>query len=598
MLQTLRNNTRVILWIIVIAFIGFIILVWGADLQVGSGREGMVGEVNGQSVSYQDYQRRVTANLQRLRAQSDREVGVEEERAAIAQTWETIVSEILITQEARKDPLPLSDGEVLYWIRSNPPDALRQEPSFVDSTGQFDLARYQEALRQAPEQFDWYEAFVRTQLPVSKLQQNVLSAAKVSQAEIDAYVRDRHEQMRASYVWVNPGSFTEADAQVSETEARAYYEAHPDEFRVGERARLVVARVPKEASPQDEADAIEEVRGYASTIRKGEASFADIAGSFSQNAFAEQGGDHGRPVFRSEIDTELAEQVFSLPVGQVSEPFRMGKNGMWIIQVTADTLIDGKPARRFSSIERRIEPGAERLTELRDRVQEIRTRAERGGLATAALAAGVKVDTTALFERNAFNPLLMGIREAAEFAFEKPVGTLAGPVETATDFVLYQVTEKREAEIQPFDEVLANVQRKVQRARQHELARAEAQKLYNAFQSAGNLAAAAKSVNLTVRESPRFNRKGGIPGVSRDPELIAGAFALRAGETSNLIEAPSGFFIVHADSLFPVTGEELQRQRDMARQMVERERQTQVFEAWMEDLRAHADIEDRREQAF
>jgi len=597
MLQTLRNNTRIILWIIVIAFVGFIMLVWGADLQFGPSQQGMAGAVNGQNISYQDYQRRITANLQQMRSRSDRETSVEEERAAVAQTWQSLVDEILITQEARKDPIPLSDAEVLYWIRSNPPDPLREDPSFVDSTGQFDMARYQEALRRAPEQFDWYEAFVRQQLPVTKLQQNVLSAAKVSQPEVDAYIRDRFEQMRASFVWVNPGDFGKADTEVSESEARAYYEAHPDEFKVGERARVVIVRVPKEHSPQDESDVLDEVRGYANTIRKGEATFPAIAESFSQDAFAEQGGDHGRPYTRSEIEPELADRVFSGQVGQLSEPFRIG-NRVLLVQVTADTLMEGKPARRFATIERRIEPGADRLSELRDRVREIHTRAERGGLAAAGLAAGAKVDTTALFEPNSFNPLLAGVREAAAFAFEHPAGTLASPVEGANDFVLYQVIERREPELLPLEEVLPRVRRQVIRARQHEMARAQAKGLLDAYQTAGNLAGAAKAVGLTVRDSNRFNRKGGIAGVGRDPELTAAAFTLPAGTTSGLIETPSGFFLVRADSLFPVTGEELERQRAMVRQNIERERQSQTFQAWLEGLRSRADIEDRREPVF
>ena len=58
MLQTLRNNTRTILWIVVASFVIFIILVWGADLQVGgqSAAQGVVGSVNGRQIPYQFYQ--------------------------------------------------------------------------------------------------------------------------------------------------------------------------------------------------------------------------------------------------------------------------------------------------------------------------------------------------------------------------------------------------------------------------------------------------------------------------------------------------------------------------------------------------------------
>ncbi len=597
MLQILRANTRIILWVIVVAFIGFIILVWGADLRFGSRRQGMLGTVNGQGISNQDFQRRLTARMQEIRSRGQRETSPEEERAAVDQTWESMVNELLIAQAAAKRGLPLSDGEVVYWVRSNPPEALRQEPAFTDSTGAFDVARYHEALRRAPEQFRWLEQYMRAQLPVTKLEQDVISAAKVSQAEVDTYVRDRYEQERASVVWVNPAAFPGVDLEVTEAQARAYYDAHPDEFQVDDRARLVVARVPKAASPEDEADVQDEVRGYSNSIARGEATFAALAESFSQDAFAEQGGDHGAARRRVEIEPELADRVFSVPVGQVSDVFRIG-NRVLLVHVLADSTIEGQPARRFATIERRIEPGRDRLTEIRNQVQDIYKRAHHQGLAAAARAVQVKVDTTGFIERNGFSPQLGDVREAIDFAFEHPAGTLGNPVETSRDFVLYQVIERRKAEVLPIEEALPSARRLVQRSRQHELARAKADSLMAAYRSTGDIAAAARTVGLGVRDTQRFTRKGGIPGVTRDPEVISAAFSLPAGKVSNLIETKSGFFLVRADSLFSVTGPELERQRTAARRNLEFERQRQVFQNWLAELRADADVQDHRQAMF
>lgn len=598
MLQALRNSTKIIFWIVAVAFIGFIVLVWGADLRFGGNRQGTIGKVNGQVIPYSLYQRQLAADLQRVRARSDRPTQFEDERRVSEQTWESIVNEILISQEARKDALPVSDGEVVFWVKSNPPRELMQNPAFIDSTtGQFDIGRYQELLRRSPEQFRLYEAYTRAQIPATKLQQNVLSTAKVSNADVDAYVRDRFEAMRASFVWVDPSGYPTGSTEVSEAEARAYYDAHHDEFKSGPRARLVVVRLPKEPSPQDSTDAFDEVRGFASTIARGDATFAALAESFSQDAFAERGGDRGRPYRRAELEAELAERVFSTPVGQTSEPFTAG-NRILLVQVAGDTLMNGEPARRFSSIERRIEPGADRMTELRTRAREINQEAGRGNLAAAGLAAQAKVDTTALFERASFSPLLMGLREAVDFAFEHPAGAIGRPVETATDFVIYQVLERRDAEALPLEEVQARVKRMVVRDRQKELARVKANALAAALAAGQPLEAVAKAEGLEVRDSGRFTRKGGIPAVGNDAGLLGPAFALPAASTSKLIETDKGFFVVRADSLFPVTGPELDQQRTSARMMLERERQNQVYEAWLKDLKTRADIEDHRETLF
>ena len=55
MMQILRNNTKVIIWMIVIAFVGTIIFAWGMDLTGtrggGSGTPAnVVGSVNGKEI--------------------------------------------------------------------------------------------------------------------------------------------------------------------------------------------------------------------------------------------------------------------------------------------------------------------------------------------------------------------------------------------------------------------------------------------------------------------------------------------------------------------------------------------------------------------
>lgn len=597
MLQTLRNNTRTILWIVVIAFVGFIILVWGADLQVSSQRpSGIAGSVNGQDITYQFYRSRVQSNLQNARTRTDRPPTFEEERRIADQTWQSIVDEILISQEAAKHALPISNDELVYWIDNNPPAALLQNPALIDSaTGQFNLAAYQELLRTDPRRFEGYELAARLQLPMTKLQQNVISAAKVSDAAVERYIRDHNEAMRASFVWIDPKSFPGRNTEVTEAEARAYYDAHPDEFRSQERARVVVARVAKDPSPEDENEVLEAVRSYAATIASGNASFPGIAESFSEDPYADQGGDRGRYLKRQEMEPDLADRVFTVPVGQISEPFRIA-NRVLLVSVTADTLIDDEPARRFATIERQIAPGADRLTELRSLAREIHDRATQEGLAAAASAAGVQADTTALFERSSFTPLLIGAREAVDFAFEHRAGSVGPVIENETDLVVFQLLERRPEEVLPFEDVRSRAERAVVQERQRELARAKAERLLAALKDKGELETAAEAETLTVRDSSRFVRKGLFGDVGRDPELTAHAFNLPVGATSDLIETEKGFFIVRADSLFSLNPEEVEEQRATARQSLERERQAQIYEAWITELRDRARIVDHRQR--
>ncbi|HWN81194.1 MAG TPA: peptidyl-prolyl cis-trans isomerase [Candidatus Udaeobacter sp.] len=597
MLQALRNNTRTILWIVVASFVIFIILVWGADLKVGrSANRGVVGSVNGREIPFQLYQRQVSANLQNLRAQGQRQSTLEEERQTTEQTWKTLVDELLISEAAKKHALPVTDGEVVFWVKSSPPPQLAQNPAFLDSlTGRFDQARYEEMLRSSPEQFRWYEDLTRVQIPLDKLQRNVIASAKVSQGEVDAYIRDRYEQLRMSYLWVDPRRYPDPGAPVTPAEAKAYYDSHLDEFAAKERVKLLIARLPKTASSQDEASAMAEMTGYATTITRGEASFASLAESFSEDPFASAGGDRGRALRRQEIEPGLVERVFSAPLGQVTGPFRIDDR-LLLMQVTGDTLIEKEPARRFATLERKIQPGADRMTELRTRAQAIVKAAGHGGLGAAALHDSVRVDTTGYIERGSFTPLLTGARDVLDRAFDMSPGQVSRPIEAEKEFLLFQVVDKKPAGALTFEEAAARAERGAARQRQLEIARPKAEAMAALVKQQGSLAAVAAAESLTVKDSGRFSRKGSIPEVGRDPELIAAAFAQPLGVTSGLIETDKGFFVVRPDSLFPPAAADQERYATSAKQVLLNERRNQIYEAWLADLREHAKIHDLRDR--
>ena len=58
MMDSMRKNTKTILWFTVAAFVGFIFLAWGMQLRFGGGAPAnVVAKVNGQQLTYTEYQR-------------------------------------------------------------------------------------------------------------------------------------------------------------------------------------------------------------------------------------------------------------------------------------------------------------------------------------------------------------------------------------------------------------------------------------------------------------------------------------------------------------------------------------------------------------
>ncbi|MGI8664193.1 MAG: peptidyl-prolyl cis-trans isomerase [Acidimicrobiales bacterium] len=109
-------------------------------------------------------------------------------------------------------------------------------------------------------------------------------------------------------------------ACVADDAAKAYYDAHPDEFQQTCGSVLVVA-------DQGAADAA------AARLKAGE-DFAAVATAVSvDKATAAKGGDFGCKT-KSELSTNVIPPFFSTPVGQVSQPASVG-SGFVIVKVVS-----------------------------------------------------------------------------------------------------------------------------------------------------------------------------------------------------------------------------------------------------------------------
>ena len=105
MMQSLRENMKLIIWITAIVFlVGFGILelggVVGQSNSQGQGPKGVIATINGDPVRYQDFNQLYTQMVQQLTAQRAMQEG--EDSYVREQAWQQIVRAKLMEQEARR----------------------------------------------------------------------------------------------------------------------------------------------------------------------------------------------------------------------------------------------------------------------------------------------------------------------------------------------------------------------------------------------------------------------------------------------------------------------------------------------------------------
>ena len=131
---------------------------------------------------------------------------------------------------------------------------------------------------------------------------------------------------------------------------------------------------------------------------------------------------------------------------------------------------------------------------------------------------------------------MVGPFEEAAFALEP--GTLSEPVRTDFGIHLIRVEERREPELRTFDDVKGELARELLAGEAgRAAARERAERLAEAIRAGQSLEEAARADELTLERSGLLRRRpdGYIPGLGAAQELLAAAFSLEAGASSDRI---------------------------------------------------------------
>ena len=93
MMKGMRENTRVILWIVVVAFVVTIFAVWGLDLETGTqvADPTIMGKVNGVPIVRAQYQSFYEMLASQFRAASSEPLTYSQEQFIATQAWDNLV---------------------------------------------------------------------------------------------------------------------------------------------------------------------------------------------------------------------------------------------------------------------------------------------------------------------------------------------------------------------------------------------------------------------------------------------------------------------------------------------------------------------------
>jgi peptidyl-prolyl cis-trans isomerase D len=632
MLDRMRRHKGWLKWSLGLVVVAFIILyipdfLRAKDPAGGALPSDQIAQVNGRGVSVLEfrtaYQRQVSAYRQAYGANvSDqllRQLGFEQ------QVLQQLVNEQAMVAEAERLGMTVTDGEVLQRIMAMPEFQLNGQ--FVGE------AQYQAMLNSArpPMTPGEFESGLRRQLLVEKLRAVVTDWVAVTDAEADAEYARRNEKVKVQLVHVPSSAFlpqmTATDAEVA-----AYFDAHKEAYRIGERRKVRYLLVDVESLRQGIVVPSREVERYyndnielfstpeqvrASHIlfktegkdeaavkalaekvlaeAKGGADFAELAKKYSEDeSNAKLGGDLDY-FARGRMVPEFEEAAFAAQPGLLPNLVKTGY-GFHIIKV-----VDKKAGsvRTFDEVKAQIREQlvgekAQRLADTRAEEvgKEIKAPAD---LDKVAKARGWKVEETGFF--TADEPILsLGASpqvSAAIFALKE--GEVSAPLRVGRGYAIAVLSGRQDSSLPKLDEVKDRVRNDVLREKAGKAASEKAASMAAALKSAADFAAAAKKAGYEAKSSELVARGAALPEIGVNAAVEKAAFALPAGQVSDPISSADGASIVKVIERQDVKPAEMAASRESIRQDLVGERRTDFFTAYMVKARQRMKIEFNRE---
>jgi peptidyl-prolyl cis-trans isomerase D len=620
-------------WLIKAAlFLIVIVFVFWGGYSLKSNQENQVASIDGQYISIAEYNHAYDQMLETVRRQAGSNFSQElvKQLGLKQRALEGLIDRYLISKASQELGLAASPQEVQQ--------AILRDPAF-QTDGKFDQKRYMFMLQQYRFTPEAYEQQMATHLSQTKLEAFVKRMATVTDEDILADFGFNNTLAQLSYVVMEPKSFegrvvaddkalqtffeghsesykepekrqlpfvlfkTEEyskDIKVTDDQVKNYYADHQSEYHKAKevRARHILFTVNKDAPKEEEEKVRLEAQKVLDMAVQGQ-DFSELAVQYSQDpSVAMNRGDLGY-FPRKKMVPAFSDAAFALKPGEISGLVRTSF-GFHIIKVE-----DVKPEKTITLEEAREQ--IEKSIRL-DAGREIAyVKARDFSDSTFALRDLEKAATNLKLQVNGIDAWVGpgdGLpdlkkeesRKAVSKLFEMPEKDVSKALDVPSGFVVAQIKAIQAPRVPAFEEVKIRVDKDYKKEQEVRLARQSATTLLASAKEMNSIEKAAKEKGIQVKTSAWFSRSQPDKEVRLTAEAQSQIFQL--AQTHPFPEAPiglaNGFLVCQLLGAKTPEGP-LEKERDAIYGRVLAEKQNQIWQSWITQLRQRADVKILKE---
>jgi len=549
------------------------------------------------------------------------------------QALDQLISNRLMLDQAEKLNLTGSDGEVAEVIK-------RQ---FTDNNGAFvGKDEYVRRLLLQGADVSEYEQDRRNEITTRKMRDFLASAEQVSDREIEEKFRTENTKLELVYGVVDLEKIR-SKFKPSEEELKSYYESHKNEFKADQPTRKVdyvfvatkdvekIISVPdselkaqyetnkqyeKRASiirldvlaSTDEQTVNTKIQELAQKARGAQnvpgEDFAVLAKGNSQDtASKDKGGDIGWIKKDPNKTSDWKQRAYTndIKVGNIDGPFRDGSS-WYLMKVTEEREVPFEQMKPTLLATAKNNKAFQKANELAQKVYEKATEVKDLTKGAEAISAELKVSAPAMVKSTPYfkdgDAIRLGDNDslATNQAFEGSVsglkaGDFGQPVSIPGGYAVPRVADVLENSAQlTYDQARNQVEDKLRREKEPNLAKSRAQELVAQAKSASELESLLKAEGLDVKKDTNFNTyafPGAASGGLQAQNMARTAMlTLKEGEVYKMpIKVGSAYLIFAAEKRTDADLSKLPAEREGLRQTLLGERQNLILDAFVKDAR-------------
>jgi len=576
-LQWMRDQFKLLRWVLWVVIATFVIF-FGANFSgLGQGDTTRIAAwIGKEQISTQEvrdqYRRLEDYYRQLFREQFNPDLA--KQMNLTGQALQAVVRQRLLLREARDLGLTATDQELR--------DTVLGVPWLQDQDGHFVGAKEyaKRVRRQARMDPAAFEARVREDLLMRKLEAVLQDAVYISDAELEQRYREQAEKVKIRYLLMPNSEFSNIELdnaalqsyldahleafqlpeqrtvdyllidaiklrqelEVPDDELHAFYNQHLEDYTSEEQvlARHILLEVGPERTPDDPERKLRELR---QRIEAGE-DFGALAREYSEDPdSASRGGSLGW--FGKNANTaDFTEIVFEAEKGALIGPVRT-QHGFHLIEIQ-----DHRPggARPFEDVraqirnrlvgERANELAETRASDLGERLGQDHMSEE--AFRTFADGEGLEVATTEPFGARDVVPGI-GRGPFVETAFGLERDGVSAPVKLPRGWAILRLDDILPPRSPSLEEVADRVRPAALIERQRQAAKEKLEAARARLEASQmDFDGLAKELGVELQESAEFSRGGTVPGLGNQPELVTAALAGEVGTLGGPFAVPQG----------------------------------------------------------